>query len=79
MFENDIFDLKILEKILNSKVMDYYISNTSYCIEGGYYCYQKKYIEKFSIPHLSETDEQIISALSGSQLDGFLWRLYGLE
>lgn len=79
VFENDIFDLKILEKILNSKVMDYYISNTSYCIEGGYYCYQKKYIEKFSIPHLSETDEQIISALSGSQLDGFLWRLYGLE
>lgn len=79
VFENDILDLKILEKILNSKVMDYYVSNTSYCIEGGYYCYQKKYIEKFSIPHLSETDEQIISGLFGSQLDGFLWRLYGLE
>ena len=79
IFENEFFDLIILEKILNSKVMDYYVSNTSYPIAGGYYCYQKKYIEKFSIPHLSQTDIRMIADLSGKKLDDFLWELYGLE
>lgn len=36
-------------KILNSEILDFYIRNTSYAIEGGYYCYQKKYIEKFAL------------------------------
>ena len=59
--------------------MDYYIQNTSYAIEGGYYCYQKKYIERFSIPWL--TDEQInkIDSLDGKELDNFIWDLYQLK
>ena len=53
MFENDFLKLDIIVKILNSSIMDYYIKNTSYSIEGGFYCFQKKYIEKFSIPNFS--------------------------
>lgn len=41
IFENDRYNLNTLMKILNSSVMDYYIQNTSYAIEGRYYCYQK--------------------------------------
>ena len=79
VFENDKYELGLLSKILNSAVMEYYISNTSYSIEGGYYCYQKKYIERFSIPWLS--DEQIvkINNLSGKDLDHYLWNLYELD
>lgn len=79
IFENDVFELDILAKILNSRIMDYYIKNTSYSIEGGYYCYQKKYIERFSIPWLNEEQINKIKNLTGKNLDDYLWNLYGLE
>ena len=41
--------IKDFLKKLNSESLDFYIKNTSYAIEGGYYCYQKKYLENFSI------------------------------
>jgi type I restriction-modification system DNA methylase subunit len=50
-------ELNILSKILNSKIMDYYIKKTSVSIEGGFPCYQKNFIELFNIP--SFTDEEI--------------------
>ena len=53
VFEDSSIELELLQRVLNSAVMHYYISNTSYAIEGGYYCYQKKYIERFSIPFFS--------------------------
>ena len=59
--------------------MDYYVRNTSYAIEGGYYCYQKKYIERFSIPYLSIEDQEQIRSLSDEALDRFLIELYGLR
>ena len=79
VFENDLIDLTVLQKILNSAIMLYYVSNTSYSIEGGYYCFQKKYIEKFSIPFLSDSNIEEIMALDGKDLDAYLWKLYGLE
>ncbi len=79
VFENDVFPLDILIKILNSRIMDYYIKNTSYSIEGGFYCYQKKYIERFSIPCLNEEQINKIQNLTGENLDDYLWNLYGLE
>lgn len=79
IFENERYELDVLSKILNSAVMSYYISNTSYSIEGGYYCYQKKYIERFSIPLLSEEQKRDIKKLSGNPLDHYLWNLYDLD
>ncbi len=78
IFENDFFDLDVLAKILNSKLMDYYIKHTSYAIEGGYYCYQKKYLERFSIPLLTEEQTTSIRKLNGADLDDYLWKLYNL-
>lgn len=79
VFENDYIELEILRRILNSCVMQYYVSNTSYAIEGGYYCYQKKYIEKFSIPFFSDEEKNRISEMTSQELDGFLIDKYGLE
>ena len=59
--------------------MEYYVNNTSYSIEGGYYCYQKKYIERFSIPWLSDKQISDINNLSGKDLDNYLWELYELD
>ena len=43
-------NILIVQKILNSILMDYYVSNTSVSIQGGFPCYQKNFIEKFTIP-----------------------------
>ena len=79
VFENDKCDLDVLMKLLNSCLMDYYVSNTSYSIEGGYYCYQKKYVERFSIPRLTKEDITFIRSASNEELDNYLWNLYGLD
>lgn len=79
VFENEKYDLNILSKILNSYLMEYYISNTSYSIEGGYYCYQKKYVEKFSLPWLSENDLLFLNTATKKEIDEYLWKLYELE
>lgn len=79
VFENDYIELDVLQRILNSIIMNYYISNTSYAIEGGYYCYQKKYIERFSVPFLTEDNKRKILTLTNEDLDKFLIDLYGLE
>lgn len=79
VLENDYYDLDILIKVLNSQLMDYYVSNTSYSIEGGYYCYQKKYLERFSLPLFSDEQITFIRSASKTELDEFLWTLYGLD
>lgn len=70
-------NLHILYKILNSKVMDYYITKTSVSIAGGYYCYQKNFIERFWIPDLSDTEIKYLENLSDKEkIDTFLIKKY---
>ncbi|MBS4207067.1 N-6 DNA methylase [Bacillus sp. FJAT-50079] len=80
IFHDHLPDLNVLAKILNSIIMDYYIKLTSYMISGGYYCYQKKYINNFSIPPLSSEDMAYIRSCNDSkELDQFLIKKYDLE
>lgn len=79
IYENDYFELDVLVKILNSFIMEYYIKNTSYSIEGGYYCYQKKYIEKFSLPVLSKEELLFIKENKKKEIDEMLIRKYNLS
>lgn len=79
VFENDYIALDILKRILNSMIMQYYVSNTSYAIDGGYYCYQKKYIEKFSLPYFTDEEKDRISEMTDQELDGFLINKYELD
>ncbi|WP_243299630.1 Eco57I restriction-modification methylase domain-containing protein [Bacillus litorisediminis] len=80
IFHATLPSLKVLVKILNSTIMDYYIKLTSYMISGGYYCYQKKYIKNFSIPPLSEQEiDYVESCNDPKELDNFLIKKYGLE
>lgn len=79
IFENDYLELEILERILNSNIMRYYVSNTSYSIEGGYFCYQKKYIERFSLPFFSDEEKAYIKNSSQSDVDKFLLEKYEIQ
>ena len=79
VFQNDFIGLDLLQRILNSTIMDYYIRNTSYAIEGGYYCYQKKYIERFSVPYFSKEEQAFLSQMTDEELDRYLIDLYELD
>ncbi len=73
-------NIDVVQKILNSIVMDYYVSRTSISIEGGYPCYQKNFIEKFSIPDLSESEIETLRSMNFRQeIDEFLLDKYQLK
>ena len=73
-------NIRLLQKILNSYVMHYYISKTSVSIEGGYPCYQKNFIEKFSIPEFSEQELDLLNSLNEHQkIDDFLIEKYQIK
>ena len=75
-----IENIDVVQKILNSDVMHYYISKTSVAIEGGYPCYQKNFIEKFTIPELDEGEINELRELQlPEEINSFLANKYGLN
>ncbi|MDR0970620.1 MAG: SAM-dependent methyltransferase [Lentimicrobiaceae bacterium] len=75
-----ITNIDVVQKIFNSIVMHYYVSKTSVAIEGGYPCYQKNFIEKFTIPEFSESEIELLRNLSDKQeIDDFLIEKYQLS
>lgn len=73
-------NIDVVQKILNSYVMHYYVSKTSVAIEGGYPCYQKNFIEKFTIPEFTTQEIQTLRSLNKPQeIDEFLISKYQLE
>lgn len=74
---SNIENLDIIQKILNSEIMNYYIGATSVAIQGGYPCYQKNFIEKFTIPDLDEQQIERIRAISDpDELNVYLETIY---
>lgn len=73
-------NIDVVQKILNSCVMDYYVTKTSVAIEGGYPCYQKNFIEKFTIPELTEEEVEWIRSLNDPiEIDEFLIGKYQIN
>lgn len=73
-------NILIVQKILNSIVMDYYVSNTSVSIQGGFPCYQKNFIEKFTIPNFTKEEIQILNNLDDKmEIDEFLIDKYQVK
>lgn len=73
------YPIKVIQAIINSVVMDYYLRLTSFQIEGDYQCYQKNFIERFSIPLLDENEMNIVLSLQGTERDRFLCEKYSLD
>lgn len=66
-----------VQKVLNSVIMDYYVSNTSVSIQGGFPCYQKNFIEKFTIPNFTKEEINILKSLTDKmEIDEFLINKY---
>lgn len=72
--------IKAVQKILNSKIMEYYVKRTSVEIEGNFQCYQKNFIERFGIPHFTEEEFKYIEVETDKRrLDRWLIKRYGLS
>ena len=62
-----------VQKILNSVIMDYYVTATSVSIQGGFPCYQKNFIEKFTIPYFTDKELTKLKNLNNKEeIDEFL-------
>lgn len=73
-------DLDLISKILNSKVMEYYVGNTSVAIEGGYPCYQKNFIELFGIPYFTDQEIQFLREQTNKEdINEFLVKKYQIK
>lgn len=73
-------NILVVQKILNSFVMDYYVSNTSVSIQGGFPCYQKNFIEKFTIPNFTKEEINILKSLTDKmEIDEFLIEKYQIN
>lgn len=72
-------NIDVLQKILNSRLMDYYVKTTSVTISGGYPCYQKNFIQLFNIPYLTEDQLIYLNNFKGKEFDYELEKFYGLN
>lgn len=72
-------NIDILSKILNSNIMDYYVKTTSVTIDGGYPCYQKNFIELFTIPNIKDDKIQYMRNLSSKEFENELLKIYGVN
>ena len=73
-------NIDVVRKILNSTIMDYYVRKTSVTIAGGYPCYQKNFIERFTIPQFSEAEIEILRQKPDQKaIDQFLLAKYQLN
>jgi len=69
----------VSQKILNSVVMHYYVTKTSVSIAGGYPCYQKNFIEKFTIPNFTLQEVKKLRNMNDwREIDDFLIGKYGV-
>jgi adenine-specific DNA-methyltransferase len=78
VFPTDI-RIKTLKKVLNSDLMDYYMQKTSKDIQGGYQCYQKNFIQNFSVPKFTDSEEDKLEKLSQKKKNEFLRDKYNIS
>ncbi|WP_293887759.1 MULTISPECIES: hypothetical protein [unclassified Sphingobacterium] len=70
-------DLQIIEKILESNMFLKYIKNTTKDYLFGYISMSKNYIKNFGIPKLNVSQKKEL--LSLENVDDFLKKLYGIN
>jgi len=72
-------DFSILEKILNSNLMWFYLKKTSKNYSGGFKSFAKNYVKNFSIPDLSDREKSIFLKIDDKRkIENFLEKKYQL-
>jgi len=79
VFSDEIEELELLKKILESRVFWYYISNTSKPYSKGYMSFAKNYIKNFGIPVLSDNQRKtLLNMTCKIEADDYIEKLYNI-
>ena len=79
LFSEEIEELHILKKFLESDAFWYYICKTSKPYSKGFMALAKNYIIRFSIPQLSIQEQAyLLSEKDHSVLNQWIWSKYGI-
>lgn len=79
IFPKNKKDFPILEKVLNSDVMWFYLKKTSKNYSGGFKSFAKNYVKNFSIPDFSNQERvKLLEMDNKEQIENFLARKYQL-
>lgn len=79
LISDDERELRILKCFLESDAFWYYIYHTSKPYSKGYMAFAKNYIINFSIPAVSETEEEyLLSNPPKTELNKWIWEKYGI-
>ena len=72
--------LKVLKKILESSLFDYYMKNTSKPYSGGYLSYAKNYVKGFGICALDKAEEEyLLTEDDKEKINAFILKKYDIE
>lgn len=73
-------ELKVLKRILESKVFWYYIRNTSKPYSGNYFALAKNYVQDFGVCNLTEKEKDfILNCNSMNEREKFILKKYKLS
>jgi hypothetical protein len=80
VFNESAEELKILKRILESKVFEYYMANTSKPYSAGYFSYAKNYVKNFGICELSNEERYFLSnGVTKKEVNDFLVDKYKID
>ena len=79
VFNESPQELKILKRILESSVFEYYVAHTSKPYSSGYFSYAKNYVKNFGICDLNDEERYFLSnGVTKEQVNDFLIKKYQL-
>lgn len=76
---DSIEELKVIRKILKSKIFWFYIKSTSKPYGGNYFALAKNYVKNFGVINLNESQKQTLLNLNDNETDLYLSKLYGIN
>lgn len=80
IFNESIEELKILKRILESTVFEYYMTHTSKPYSAGYFSYAKNYVKNFGLCELTAQERYFLSnGATKKEVDTFLMEKYAIE
>ena len=80
ILSESIIELRILQKILMSKIFWYYIKSTSKPYSGKFFSIAKNYVKNFGICDLTQQDkEELLDLNNPNEIDDFLMKKYKIQ
>ncbi len=78
--QTDAEDLRVLQKILNSPILDYYLHHTGRSYRYGYKSFARAFLQRFGVPYLTDADRaDIRQATDPDELVAMLFERYRLD